>query len=176
MPVLSESMSHKHGASCSSLLYVAVGCAVLLLGVVMRIKITSSRAESQRSSYVSSSPPPTYSEKVAVPIQDLPLVHSHTHSLPPRPLSPHALPFTPPTLSTSPFLHEGRDEKLPSNEYYGSPIEMNASSLDSFETSVTLGEAGDEMDMPRRRSYTKTSSSGGSISGEILQVRKPILS
>lgn len=177
MPVLSETTYDRYGASCSSL-YLLVGCAFLLVGAVMmsRKLISAPKLRSQQSSspMISS---PIYSEKAELLNHDRLLTHSHSHAPPPLLLSPLALPFTPPEVfASSPSLGEGVEEKLPSNEYYDSPTEMNFSTFDSFEPLKMGGEEVDETKMPRRRSYTKTSSNGGSMSGEILQVsRFPLL-
>jgi hypothetical protein len=172
MPVLSETTFLRHGAACSHTLYLAVGCVVVLIGVVMlKRRLSSSKTSTQKALSAASSPPPTYSEKGNLLNEHPPMIHSHTHAPPPAPLSPHALPFTRPTLLTTSYsMGEGGEKDLPLNEYYDSPTEMNVSSFDSFEPLRMAGDAGDDAEMPRRRSYTRTSSNGSSLSGEILQV------
>jgi hypothetical protein len=80
------------------------------------------------------------------------------------------LPFTPPKLFTQSFepiirSDNQSEETVPSNEYYDSPTEMGFSSFDSFEQP--------EIEIPRRRSYTKTSN-GSNVSGEIIQVSRAV--
>ncbi len=175
MPVLSESVTHTHGASCSfsPTIYMLAGCAILLIGgILLRGKIQTSRKNPHSTSALPALTP--ISEKVALIAQDTPsspivhvhpLPHSHSHPHPPRPVS--ELPFTPPKLFTQSFepiirRNNQDEETVPSNEYYDSPTEMGFSSFDSFEQP--------EVEIPRRRSYTKTSSNGSNVSGEIIQV------
>lgn len=155
MPVLSESAARLQGASCSSILsyaYILAAFAFILIGgLLLRRKLRTSPPPPHPTSAL-----PYPSEKAILIAATLPPMpsHQHAHSYP-RTLQ--ELPFTPPML----FTEGGEtEEKVPSNEYYDSPTEMAFSSFDSFQP---------ETDIPRRRSYTKTSSNGSSVSGEIIQ-------
>lgn len=148
------------GASCciSTYFYMFVGCSMLLFGGVL-LKRKLSRPTSAPTSSISGSEklPILPQEQHPRPLQAQSYAHVSIH--PPRPLP--ELPFTPPTLFTQAF-ESLKEEKGLANEYYDSPTEMESSSFDSFEQAKN--------EIPRRRSYTKSSKDGSLVSGEIIQV------
>lgn len=161
MPVL----LYNQDISCSSFLYITVGCVVLFIGAVIlrrnRKLISRRRAEQMLQ--------PKHSEKSVDDSGDTAYTHAHTHAPPPP--SPHALPLRAPTLFTFSMRASADDDSL-SNEYRDSPTETKSSSF-YFSDPLLLAGTGEEgAEKPRRRSYTKTNADGSSVSGEILQVSR----
>jgi hypothetical protein len=170
MPVLSESIASSGIPGLQSTYVWFLGAGLLLLiGVLISRKSKSTKRNM-------STPVPEKStlrpqESIYSPPMNFPQHHHPTVMARP----PQALPFTPPTLSTTifPAPSSPSSPAPPSpgglnQSYYDSPIDEFSSfpppSPAILSTSTTTNV---ETELPRRRSYTRTTS-GTEVTGEII--------
>ncbi|KAK0102256.1 hypothetical protein ONS95_005878 [Cadophora gregata] len=156
MPVLSEPYAH-----------AAMGAPYILLAFAL-LGICSFVMRRRRSS-ATPTQAPIFSEKDveiaqsrdgtdSIAERDISSVVEHTTVRIQRP--PQPLPFTPPMpLVATQDLNFGMGENA---SYYDSPVSDSPiiSTFDSFEAGGT--------ELPRRRSYTKTTAGGVEVQGEVL--------
>jgi hypothetical protein len=177
MPVLSETTASTAFPG-QNLTYVFLGAvALLLVGVLISRRKSRNSATARNMSLPSTSEKSILQESTSFsPPMAFP--QHHHPSILSRP--PQPLPFTPPTLSTTIFPAPESSSQSPissspgglNQSYYDSPIELDSSTFTPFSQVQNQPEAttilySESSDLPRRRSYTKTTGES-SMSGEII--------